>query len=316
LKAIIIYINITIEDYLDSAFDLTSKDHDYEKKDPVGFYLMMFIVLLQSRFLSRKVGELLIWVIGTAWASINNKSDFSMTIASARKRVGFNGTHMTMELMVLCPTCGSAYKYKGPNCQKLNLASRSEPDAVKEFGQTICDHVNVSDATGLDQCNEDLFIHRRNGLLAPRKVVPYNSIIKTIEVMFRRPGFANCVNSWRDDPLPAGLKADIHHGDAWRTLKDENGSPFCDHQNSLMLRLGLDWYKAGDGMPYSVGALFIIIDSLPSHLRNNPNNVILVAVLPGPREQTNVQLNHILDRLVNDLEVLYLGKPMAIWGLH
>jgi hypothetical protein len=265
---------------------------------------MMFIVLLQSRFLSRQVGELLLWVLGTAWSSVNRKADFSMTIASARHRVGFNGTHMTMELMVLCPACGSVYTNKGSNNQKINLASRSESNAAEEFGRTVC-----------DQCRDDLFIHRRNGLVVPRKVVPYSSVIKTIEVMFRRPGFAECINSWRDDPLPAGLKADIHHGDAWRTLKDENGNRFCDHQNSLMLRLGLDWFKAGDGSPYSVGALFIVIDSLPSHLRNNSNNVILVAVLPGPREQTNIQLNHILDRLVDDLEVLYLGKPMAICGM-
>ena len=64
---------------------------------------------------------------------------------------------------------------------------------------------------------------------------------------------------------------------------------------------------------YSVGVVYITILNLPRHLRNKPNNIILVGILPGPHEPKH-DMNSYINPLVEELKTLWHGKEMTING--
>lgn len=54
--------------------------------------------------------------------------------------------------------------------------------------------------------------------------------------------------------------------------------------------------------------------NLPRDLRNKPENVLLVDILPGPSEATN--LNGFLKPLVNELCDFWVGKELTVYGFE
>ncbi len=80
--------------------------------------------------------------------------------------------------------------------------------------------------------------------------------------------------------------------------------------------INLDWFRPFKHSEYSIGAIYITVMNLPRHLRNKPENVLLVGILPGPSEATN--LNGFLKPLVNELNEFWEGilLNIIIWVLH
>ncbi|OAD74328.1 hypothetical protein PHYBLDRAFT_144775 [Phycomyces blakesleeanus NRRL 1555(-)] len=70
----------------------------------------------------------------------------------------------------------------------------------------------------------------------------------------------------------------------WNSLKDSNGLPFVNHECSIMLTMNIDWFQPFNGVTYSCGAIYLCINNLPRLERYKKENVVLIGLMPGPKE--------------------------------
>lgn len=125
------------------------------------------------------------------------------------------------------------------------------------------------------------------------------------------PSHLALVEHWRIRPTLQDTLFDVYDGRMWWQVPSPLSTPaefipFVHHPYHLLLTLNVDWFQAFDKKgPYSVGAMYMTINNLPRHLRFKKENVILVGVMPGPREPEKEQINHYLRPLVQELHDLY-----------
>lgn len=82
-------------------------------------------------------------------------------------------------------------------------------------------------------------------------------------------------------------------------------------RGSLMFQLGVDWFSPHKYGNYSVGTIYIAILNLPRHLRFLKENIIVIGVLPGPKEAKS--LVPFLAPLVSELCQLWkYGWPKVV----
>ncbi|CAE7227499.1 unnamed protein product [Rhizoctonia solani] len=87
----------------------------------------------------------------------------------------------------------------------------------------------------------------------------------------------------------------------------------------LSLGLNTDGYQAHRGKftaggSYSVTGVYIVVNNLPFYLRHTIENMILVMVLPGPKEPKGYALAQMLEPLVNDLIALMNGVDLPVYN--
>lgn len=78
-----------------------------------------------------------------------------------------------------------------------------------------------------------------------------------------------------------------------------------------VFELGIDWFHADEAKPgkktRSVGAIYVACLNLPPHLRFLPENVCVVGIIPGPSKPHGAQLNHFMEKVVDDFVQLRDG---------
>ncbi len=72
----------------------------------------------------------------------------------------------------------------------------------------------------------------------------------------------------------------------------------------------LEWFQPFERIQYSVGVIDVVIQNLPRSVRFKPENIIIVATIPGPKEPTCDDLNSYLECMVNDLLKLWEGVQL------
>ena len=156
-------------------------------------------------------------------------------------------------------------------------------------------------------CDEVLLKTVRTGtktFLYPRMVYPYNSVIKSLQQLLRRPGFWDKCQEWRKQVLPNNVKTDIYQGNVWKEL---SSTGFLSHVNSLAVMLNVDWFRPHKHSPGSVGVIYLVLLNLPRHERYKLENIIVVGILPGPSEP-KLTANTFLEPLVKELQTLWACK--------
>ena len=78
---------------------------------------------------------------------------------------------------------------------------------------------------------------------------------------------------------------------------------FLDIPNNICLSLNIDWFNPFDESPYSAGAIYLVVLNLPRTERYQLKNLILVGIIPGPKEPK--RMNPFLNPLVKELNELY-----------
>ena len=94
------------------------------------------------------------------------------------------------------------------------------------------------------------------------------------------------------------MMADFHDGRMWQKFIE-----FSHHYPSalcLSLTLNVDWIQPYDHLADSVGAMYLVINNLPRHIRFKQQNVLLVGMIPGPSEPHNI--NTYLSPLIKKLK--------------
>ena len=93
---------------------------------------------------------------------------------------------------------------------------------------------------------------------------------------------------------------DVFDGKIWRDSQHYEGKPFLGEPFTYGLMLNIDWFQSCKHVEYSVGAIYLTFMNLPRRLRFRQENVLLIGLIPGPREPKG-DINAFLASLVKEL---------------
>lgn len=257
----------------------------------------------------------LIRIVGTAFGAKNDDiksflaifptSEYSLrSIADINKGYRF-------KQYICFPTCYKIY----PELRDWTIYSHSKPD---DF---LCDNVAYPrhpQTSRRNKCGRILLKRFNTGLstfLRPVKVYPYRSLVSSLTDLLTRPDILQLCNQWAlRTSTNSHAMIDIYDGQVWKDNLVINHRPFLSQPNNLALSLNVDWFQPFQRTSYSVGVVYIVILNLPREMRYLPRNVIIVGIIPGPREPKQT-INTILEPLVKDLLALWDGIFMSIPSL-
>lgn len=100
--------------------------------------------------------------------------------------------------------------------------------------------------------------------------------------------------------MPSGYLGDIYDGNVWNFFCSDNCHNFLRSPYNLLLALNVDWFEPFERGVYAVGAIYLTILNVPRSIRYKTENVILVGVIPGPKEP-KYTINSYLTPLILDL---------------
>lgn len=173
---------------------------------------------------------------------------------------------------VTCPTCYEVYTYE--DCIKRC--------STKETSE------RCSQKAGLRQCGTLLLkpVQSATGklLLHPLKTYCYMPIKNSLQELLNRPDFQDACEAWRSRKVTKGIISDVYDGKIWMDFQHYEGKPFLSQPLTYGLMLNVDWFKPCKHLEYSVGAIYLIIMNLPRQVRFKQENVLLVGLIPGPKE--------------------------------
>ena len=198
---------------------------------------------------------------------------------------------------VICPRCSSVYEYG--DCVKTG-GKESEQCCHVAFPK----HPQVSKRK---QCGALLLKKVRTGKgysLQPIKVYPYFPLQKSFERLASIAGFLEVCESWRNRKtrVPPSYLGDIYDGLIWKEFSSEVKYNFLTAPFCYLLTLNIDWFQPFSHSVYSVGAIYLTVQNLPCEHRYKEENIILVGMIPGPKEPS-LSINSYLSPLVEELKI-------------
>lgn len=207
-------------------------------------------------------------------------------------------------LYVVCPSCNCIYDYE--QC----IETRA--------GRTIarkCQFVAFPNHVRRDQrepCNSPLLkeVKTKNGNkihFVPIKSYPYQNLKGGISILVSNPKFLTLCDHWRNGrEVSNGILADVYDGSVWEDFNSDKYNNFLQVPGNLLLSLNTDWFQPFERTKYSVGVLYLVILNLPRDQRYKMENIIIVSVIPGPKEPKLI-MNSFIGPLVQELNSAYKG---------
>jgi len=116
--------------------------------------------------------------------------------------------------------------------------------------------------------------------------------------------------------------ADIWDGTVWNEFPEteDGGGIFTKTSGNLVFSLYLDWFNAegtsSRGSHNSIGSITLICLNLPPAKRYKIENIFVFGVIPGPREPSLEQINHVMLPLVSELQSFWKGVRFPSTALH
>ena len=110
---------------------------------------------------------------------------------------------------------------------------------------------------------------------------------KSVGRIIARKSILNHCEEWRSrcESMPGSYLEDIYDGNVWKMFNSEAyNCNFLSSPYSLLLALNVDWFEPFERGVYAVGAIYMTILNLPRAIRYKPENIILVGIIPGPKE--------------------------------
>ena len=134
----------------------------------------------------------------------------------------------------------------------------------------------------------------------PHLIYFYKSVIESLQELMSRPGFIEECELWRQRNIPSGMYSDVYDGKVSKDFMYVNGQNFLASPFNYAFYLNVDWFQLFLHTQHSEGAIYLSVLNLPRQKRFLKENIILVGVIPGPKEPA-IHINSFLKPLVNDL---------------
>lgn len=101
--------------------------------------------------------------------------------------------------------------------------------------------------------------------------------------------------------IPRDCLCDIYDGQIWQEFLSESNGNFLSFPHRYLLTINVDWFQPFSHVQYSVGAIYLVIQNLPHEIRCKQENMILVGLIPGPKEPS-LTINSYFTPLVLELQ--------------
>lgn len=230
-------------------------------------------------------------------------------------------THFPATLYQLKKTLPFAHQFKQfvvcPKCWKIYHYGECVVSSGSHKSSKGCNHVRYPNhpyPSGRRECGHHLLksVSLLSGkkLLYPFKLYCYKSLQSSLQELLLLPGFHESCQHWRSRNTSERL-SDVYDGKVWNTFLTISEEPFLECPFNLALMLNIDWFQPYKHTISSVGAIYLTIMNLPRALRFKRNNVILLALIPGPSEPKH-DINTLLEPLVKELTKLWAGIMMEV----
>ena len=234
--------------------------------------------------------------------AISNEIPYS--IESIEHMAGLN--KQSFVEYVVCPRCDTIYEFK--DCIKNLPSGKTEAKTCRHVAYPNHPHRSRRTACGAQLLKKQR--NQRSSILVPIKVYPYRSLQTSLSRILSKPGFLEKCESWRQRStlVPDDTLADVFDGNVWKKFKAET---FFDTPHSYLLIMNVDWFQPYKRAIYSTGAIYLTLQNLPRELRYKQENVILVGIIPGPKEP-KLTMNSYLTPLVEELKALWNGVLLPV----
>ncbi len=298
--------DVPIEQFTAPDFD----DFDFESDDEypdsnIEFndsWILLWILKYQARFHLPDVAiNSLIKFFRIVLSDADNErfKNFPTSSYMMRKMLEF-GKHS--KRYAVCPSCNKLYKESEIlstsefKCNHVEFPIHPRRNLRKPCGTEVTDRVPTTSGF----------------IIKPKMVYPLPSLKAQIIAMYRRPGFESLLEKWTNRDEEAGLYTDIYDGEIWKTFPSstDNSAQFFTPDTAdshLGIMINLDWFQPFDSASYSTGAIYGVICNLPREVRFKKENMLILALLPGPNEVKLHKINHYLAPIVDELLEFWSG---------
>ena len=134
----------------------------------------------------------------------------------------------------------------------------------------------------------------------PKRVYYYYGIKASLNIMLLREDMNLMTLCKSSSPAQKDFMADITDGRVWNELVDKHVTAANFKGTFLGLLVNIDWFQPYKHISYSVGVIYAVIVNLPRTLRYRRENVIIIGIIPGPKEPKK-QINPYLGPFVKEL---------------
>ena len=140
----------------------------------------------------------------------------------------------------------------------------------------------------------------------PKRVFCYQSLINSLQDLLLSPSFSEKCELWRCKQVVPGVYTDIFDGRVWKEFQVVDGVPFLSVPGNYALQINVDWFAPFKHTAHSEGAIYMSVLNLPRKERYLQENVMLIGVIPGPKEPS-LNMNTFLEPLIDELHQLWKG---------
>ena len=95
----------------------------------------------------------------------------------------------------------------------------------------------------------------------------------------------------------------VTYGQVWKDFMNYKGKDYLSKPHNLAVMLNCDWFQPFKHTQYSIGVMYLVILNLPRLLHFKPENIVIVGIIPGPKEP-DLNINSYLKPLVKELNRL------------
>lgn len=139
-------------------------------------------------------------------------------------------------------------------------------------------------------------------------VYPYASLISSLKKILSRPGFLEIceISRYTLSQLSDQCSlVDVNDAKIWKDFLSYNGQPFLSEKYTYGFMINMDWFQPFEHRKYSVGVIYVVLMNLPREIRFKRENVIIVGLIPGPKEPPEV---------INSYSTTLICELLKLWS--
>ena len=209
---------------------------------------------------------------------------------------------------VVCPKCNSIYEME----QCIGTTARGSKYTKCCWYVEFPNHPRQQLRAECGMPLLDAVLSRSGNItFRPKKVFCYQPLKESIKYLFQQKDFIKLIQLWRNRHVPNEVMGDVYDGEVWHNFCDNDGNRFVDQPYNLMLYLNVDWFQPFTHLTESVGAIYLSVQNLPRTERYKLSNIILVGIIPGPKEP-KYTMNQYLSHLVEELKEFWHGVEIPL----
>ena len=130
-------------------------------------------------------------------------------------------------------------------------------------------------------------------------------------LQLRKDFILNC-SLWQQKQSSGNEIEDIYDAHIWKEFQVFDGDHFLNKEYSFGFILNVDWFQPYLHTQASVGVIYLTVLNLPHSIRYKRENIILIGIIPGPKEPKG-HINSFLKPLVEELIELWHGKTFSVF---